>query len=187
MGRARWHWMGAAEHAQIWEQWRSGRSAGEIARGLNRARCAVRRVVERCGGYAPAVRKRRDGQLTLADREEIFRGISAGVPARRIAQRICKHHSTVSREIERNGGRVQYRPSLADKAAWQRAKRPKRCVLRQRARLQAYVAAGLQRWWSPQQIAARLKQHYPDDLSMRVSHETIYRTLFIQSRGALKK
>jgi IS30 family transposase len=187
MGRARWHWMGPAEHAQIWEQWRTGQSAGEIARKLNRARCAIRRVVERCGGYAPALRKRRGDQLTASDREEVFRGISAGLSARRIAKRIGRHHSTVSREIDRNGGRVGYRPSLADKAAWERARRPKTCLLRQRPRLCAYVMGGLERWWSPQQIAARLEQHYPHDQSMRVSHETIYRTLFVQSRGALRK
>lgn len=187
MRQAKWHWMGPAEHAQIWEQWRAGRSAGEIARKLNRARCAVRRVVERCGGFSPPVRKRRVDQMTLRDREEIFKGICEGLSARRIADRIGKHHSSVSREIDRNGGRTQYRPSQADKAAWERAQRPKTCVLRQRARLRAYVIAGLQRWWSPEQVAARLEQDFPDDHSMRVSHETIYRTLFIQSRGALRK
>ena len=187
MKRAQWQRMDLSEHAQIWEQWRSGRNLGQIARKLNRARCVVRGVVERAGGFAPPIRKRRATQMTLRDREEIFRGICAGSSARHIAESIGKHHSSVSREIERNGGRAAYRPSLAEKVAWDRGLRPKTCLLRQRPRLRAYVDAGLRRWWSPEQISARLEQYFPDDQSMRVSHETIYRTLFIQSRGALKK
>jgi IS30 family transposase len=176
-----------SEHERLWAQWHEGRSAGEIARQLSRGRHAIQRIVERHGGTEPARRKRADDRLSLAQREEISRGVSAGRSARRIARDIGKHHSTVSREIKRNGGPAAYRAAQAEQAAWHRALRPKRCVLRQRPRLCAYVVRGLQRCWSPQQIAARLEHQYRHDQSMRVSHETIYRTLFVQSRGALRK
>jgi IS30 family transposase len=187
MTRAGWHKMGVAEHARLWEAWRVGHSAGEIARELHRGRHAVQRVIEQRGGYAPPIRKRAQDRLTLAQREEISRGISANLSARRIAQSIGKHHSTVSREIKRNGGEATYRATVAEKSAWERAARPKPCLLRQRPRLCAYVVRGLQRRWSPQQLAARLERHFPLDQSMRVSHETIYRTLFVQTRGTLRK
>jgi IS30 family transposase len=144
-------------------------------------------VVECRGGYSPPTRKRARNRLTCEQREEISRGISAQLSARSIGQLIGKHHSTVSREIKRNGGRTRYRATVADKCAWKRAERPKECLLLQRSRLCRYVVRGLQRRWSPQQISARLERHYPRDQSMRVSHETIYRTLFVQSRGALRK
>jgi IS30 family transposase len=187
MARAGWRRMGVAEHERLWQAWGEGRSAGEIARELNRGRHAVRCVLERHGGYAPAIRTRGRDRLTLAQREEISRGISADLSARCIAQRIGKHHSSVSREIERNGGRAQYRATAAEHCAWERAVRPKCCLLRQRPRLCAYVVRGLQRRWSPQQIGARLERHYPHDHSMRVSSETIYRTLFVQTRGTLRQ
>lgn len=187
MARAGWRRLGIAEHRRLWEQWRAGHSAGEIARELSRGRHAVQKIVERWGGYAPRSRKRGEDRLTLEHREEISRGISAEQSARCIARCIGKHHSSVSREIARNGGRRAYRASLAEQAAWQRTLRPKCCLLRQRPRVCAYVVRGLQRRWSPQQIAARLERHYRHDQSMRVSHETIYRTLFVQSRGALRQ
>jgi len=187
MSRAGWRRMSAAEHARLWEAWGVGRSAREIAQDLNRARNAVQRVLEYRGGFAPPPRKRAKDRLEAGQREEISRGISAGLSARCIAQRIGKHHSTVSREINRNGGRAIYLATVAENSAWQRAVRPKCCLLRQRPVLCAYVIRGLQRRWSPQQIAARLERHYPRDQSMRVSHETIYRTLFVQTRGALGK
>jgi IS30 family transposase len=187
MARAGWRRMGLAERAQLWQSWRGGRSAGEIARELNRGRHAVQRVLEGEGGYSPPIRKRAQDRLTSTQREEISRGISADLSARCIAQRIGKHHSTVSREIRRNGGRARYRATLADKCAWERAERPKSCLLRQRPRLCCYVVRGLQRRWSPQQIRARLEWHFPRDQSMRVSHETIYRTLFVQTRGTLRQ
>jgi IS30 family transposase len=182
-----WRRMGSAEHAQLWEEWRSGKSAGEIARDLGRERYAIQRVLERYGGYTPPPRRRAQDRLTPAQREEISRGISAQLSARCIAQLIGKHHSTVSREILRNGGPGAYRACEAERASWHRARRPKCCVLRRRPRLCGYVVRGLQRRWSPQQIAARLERDYPHDQSMRVSHETLYRTLFVQSRGALRK
>lgn len=187
MARASWRRLGTAEHAELWTQWREGRSAGEIARQLGRGRHAVQCIVERYGGSVPPERTRGADRLTLAQREEISRGISAELSARDIARSLGKHHSTISREIHRNGGRGAYRAALAERAAWQRALRPKSCLLRQRPRLCAYVVRGLQRRWSPQQIAARLEREYGHDQSMRVSHETIYRTLFVQSRGALRK
>lgn len=187
MARASWHWLSVAEHERLWAQWHEGRSAGEIARQLCRGRHAIQRIVERHGGTEPARRKRADDRLSLAQREEISRGISAGLSARDIARSLGKHHSTISREIRRNGGREAYRAATAERAAWHRALRPKMCLLRQRPRLCAYVVRGLQRRWSPQQIAARLERQYRHDQSMRVSHETIYRTLFVQSRGALRQ
>jgi len=187
MARTRWQRMGLEEQTRLWESWRVGQSAGEIARELGRSRHAIQYALERCGGYAPPIRTRADDRLTLAQREEISRGISAELSARHIAQRIGKHHSTVSREIRRNGGRARYRATLAEQCAWRRAVRPKCCLLRQRPRVCGYVVRGLQRRWSPQQIAARLERHYPRDQSMRVSHETIYRTLFVQTRGALRQ
>jgi len=125
--------------------------------------------------------------LTLAEREEISRGLMAGVSVRSIASSLDRAVSTVSREIERNGGREAYRAGTADAAAWDRARRPKRCKLAAHPALARLVAQKLQLEWSPYQIAGWLKRSYPDDESRQVSHETIYRTLFIQARGALKK
>jgi IS30 family transposase len=125
--------------------------------------------------------------LSLQDREEISRGLSAQISIQQIARRIGKAASSVSREILRNGGMCQYRAAHADAAAWRRAQRPKRCLLARRPRLCREVARGLRLHWSPQQIARRLTQDFADDQTMRVSHETIYRSLFIQSRGVLKK
>lgn len=187
MARASWRRLNTAEHTRLWAQWCEGRSAAEIARDLCRGRNAVQCIVERHGGSAPPARRRAGDRLTLEQREEISRGISRQQSARCIAQGIGKHHSTISREIRRNGGRAAYRAVVAEQASWQRALRPKSCLLRRRPLLCAYVVRGLQRRWSPQQIAARLERQYGHDHSMRVSHETIYRTLFVQSRGALRK
>jgi IS30 family transposase len=187
MKRASWRRMSSVEHEQIWHSWREGVPIKHIARALGRAEHGVRCLLERYGGYVPALRQRRAEELTAEQREEIFAGISAGLAARAIAERVGKHHSSVSREIKRNGGRACYRPSAADKAAWERARRPKMCLLRQRPRVCRYVVRGLCRRWSPEQISARLARHYLHDDSMRVSAETIYRTLFVQSRGALRK
>jgi IS30 family transposase len=139
------------------------------------------------GGVAPVVLHRSERALSLADREEISRGLSAQLSIRQIAMRIGKAASSVSREICRNGGASQYRATQAEAAAWRRARRPKRCLLAQHPRLCRRVMQGLQQCWSPQQIARRLTEDFPDDQTMRVSHETIYRSLFIQSRGVLKK
>jgi IS30 family transposase len=187
MARASWRRLSTAEHAKLWTQWREGLSAGEIARQLCRGRNAIQCIVQHHGGSAPAERTRAADRLSLAQREEISRGISTGLSARDIGRSLGKHHSTISREIRRNGGRGTYRAATAERAAWHRALRPKSCLLRQRPRLCSYVVRGLERRWSPQQIAARLEREYRHNQSMRVSHETIYRTLFVQSRGALRK
>ena len=187
MARAAWRRLDAAERSELWRRWEQGESAEAIARALGRARTAVRYTLGQRGGYAPAARRRAEMQLTQAQREEISRGISAELSAGAIAMRIGKARSTVTREIKRNGGRCVYRAMRAEAAAWRRAQRPKSCLLQQHARLRRYVARGLCHQWSPEQIATRLVQDYPDEHSMRVSHETIYRSLYVQTRGVLRK
>jgi IS30 family transposase len=131
------------------------------------------------------VRPRRT--LSLAEREEISRGVVSGRTLRSIAVSLNRAPSTISREINRNGGRQHYRANVADRAAWDRAHRPKTCKLAQNPALARIVASKLQLQWSPRQIAGWLKRTYPNDETYKVSHETIYRTLYIQARGALKK
>ena len=125
--------------------------------------------------------------LTLREREEISRGLASGSSIREIAQCLERAVSTVSREVARHGGRPAYRASQADGEAWQSALRPKRCLLSIHLKLRDIVASKLILDWSPKQVSGWLKTQYPDDESMRVSHETIYRSLFIQARGVLKK
>ena len=143
--------------------------------------------MSRHGGIAPAVRRRGLLALTLREREEISRGLASGSSLREIAKGLERAVSTVSREVARHGGRPAYRASQADSEAWQSALRPKRCILSINLNLRDIVASKLMLDWSPEQIAGWLKAEYPHNESMRVSHETIYRTLFIQARGALKK
>jgi len=176
-----------ADRAEMWRRWKAGESLSEISRALGHHYTSLRSVVVGCGGVIPRSRRRAPRTLTLAQREEISRGICAQQPCRQIARQLGKSPSTVSREIRRNGGKEAYRAAGADTAAWQRAQRPKRCKLADNRRLCRAVAHGLLRQWSPQQIAQRLERRYANDHSMRVSHETIYRSLFIQGRGVLKK
>jgi len=176
-----------AEQAELWQRWRQGESISEIARTLGQDYELLYRVVRVHGGVAPPATQRSARALSLSHREEISRGLSARVSIRQIARRIGKAASSVSREVRRNGGASAYRATRADSAAWRRARRPKRCLLGRHARLCREVARGLRRCWSPQQIAQRLQEDFPHDHTMRVSHETIYRSLFIQSRGVLKK
>ena len=176
-----------ADRIELWRGWRAGESLAQISRALGRQHCSLRRLLEERGGIAPAPRRRTEPALSLAQREELSLGLCAGLSYRQIAQRLGKAASTVSREVRRNGGRQDYRAVAAEAATWQRACRPKRCKLQRQPRLCVAVAQGLRRWWSPQQIAKHLEYDYPDDQSMRVSHETIYRSLFIQTRGVLKK
>jgi IS30 family transposase len=176
-----------AEQSELWQRWRAGEAVSEIARALGQRYQRLYRVVQIHGGIAPAERCRAPQALGLQQREEISRGLSAQESIRQIARRIGKAASSVSREIRRNGGARAYRAMEADIAAWQRTRRPKRCVLARHPRLCGEVARGLLQQWSPQQIARRLQQDFADDHTMRVSHETIYRSLFIQSRGVLKK
>jgi len=176
-----------AEREYMWDRWQAGDSLHEIARLLDRGHGAVARQISRTGGVRPAPRCRSSRSLSLAEREEISRGIVADLSIRTIASQLGRAPSTVSREINRNGGRNHYRANQADEAAWERAHRPKTCKLAKNPALARIVAEKLQLEWSPRQIAGWLKYHYPDDETYQVSHETIYLTLFIQARGALKK
>jgi len=176
-----------ADKALMWERWRQGESLESIARLFDRRHSTVGGIFSRSGGIRPRPRRRSGRVLALTEREEISRGAMAGLSARAIARTLRRAPSTVSREIGRNGGRRGYRASEADTAAWDRAERPKRCKLAQNRALARLVAAKLRLQWSPAQVAGWLKHTYPHDETHQVSHETIYRTLFIQARGALKK
>ena len=175
------------QRRELWERWKRGEGVVEIAQALSRAPTSVFRVLEGSGGIAPAIRKRAARALRVAEREEISRGLATGMTIRGIARLLGRAGSTVSREIRRHGGAGGYRACEADRDAWDRGVRPKPCKLIQHRRLQRAVARKLVRNWSPQQISAWLERRYNADQTMRVSHETIYRTLFIQARGALKK
>jgi IS30 family transposase len=171
----------------MWDRWQQGESLNAIARFFDRHHSAIQGVLARTGGIRPASRRRSHLALTLAEREEISRGLVASRSIRSIADMLGRSPSTVSREISRNGGQQHYRASKADQAAWDRAKRPKTCKLAESPVLARIVARKLQLNWSPHQIAGWLKRTNPDDENCQVSHETIYKTLFIQARGALKK
>jgi IS30 family transposase len=175
-----------AERAAIWEGWKSGLSMADIGRGLGRRASGVFRVLRSTGGYAPRPQVRARCALREAEREEISRGMAAQMTIRAIARKLDRCPSTISREVKRNGGRQSYRAATADAQAWRRARRPQRCRLAQRPGLRDWVAAKLHRDWSPGQIAVGLRRAFPDD-QMRVSHETIYRSLFVQARGVLKR
>ena len=175
------------EMAEVWDRWEQGESLNAIARDLGRYHSAVQGALARTGGIRPAAKRRSQLALTLAEREEISRGIAVGLSIRAIAAQLDRAPSTVSREIKRNGGRRRYRANQADEAAWQRAHRPKICKLAEHPALARIVARKLMKRWSPRQIAGWLKRMFPDDEMLQVSHETIYKTLFIQARGALKK
>lgn len=176
-----------SERAELWRLWREGQSIKSIAVRLNRSDRGLAYALYKYGGISPAPRTRSHVRLTLAQREEISRGLSQGSSLRCIAGHIGKAPSTVSREVNRNGGQRAYRAAGAEQVAWDRARRPKRCLLQANRRLRGCVTRGLLQRWSPEQISKRLEEHYPHDQSMRVSHETIYRTLFVQARGVLKK
>jgi len=176
-----------ADKALMWDRWQKGESLNAIARLFDRHHSSVQRILSQTGGIRPAPRHRSRLALTLAEREEISRSIVAGHTIRSIAMSLGRAPSTVSREIQRSGGRQCYRASIADQATWDRAHRPKTCKLANNRALARMVAEKLQLQWSPQQIAGWLKHTYRDDENYQVSHETIYRTLFIQARGALKK
>ena len=171
----------------MWERWKRGESVSEIGRSLGRDRSTIHRTIREYGGVAPAERRRSRFALTVEEREEISRGVAAGDSARRIAARLGRSPSTITRELDRHGGRRRYRAAEADRRAWDRARRPQRCKLARQPLLSDLVAAKLQEDWSPEQIAGWLKLEFPDDETMRVSHETIYLTLFVQARGALKR
>jgi len=176
-----------ADRTLIWDRWQQGESLHRIAQRLATRHSSIRQVLVRTGGIRPPPRHRSTRALTLAEREEISRSVALGRSLRCIAEHLHRAPSTISREIRRNGDRDSYRANQADQWAWERARRPKPCKLRTHRVLAKLVAAKLQRRWSPVQIARRLKQQSHGDEERQVSHETIYRSLFIQARGALKK
>ncbi len=172
---------------QVWLRMRAGQAAKPTARELGLCTGTVRAYLIRCGGIRPEPRRRAVGRLSLAEREEISRGLAAGYSVRAIAVSLGRSPSTVSREVNANGGRRRYRAARADLAAWARATRPKPCKLAGNPVLRAIVEEKLARRWSPQQIDGWLKVTFPKRPEMQVSHESIYRTLYVQSRGALRK
>ena len=177
----------ASQRAVIWDRWRRGDTIHQIAGLFDRFHSSIHRILAETGGIRPAERHRSKSALTLTEREEISRGVVAGSSIRSIAASLGRAPSTISRELRRNGGLGGYRASTADQAAWDRAFRPKVCKLVQNRALAHLVASKLRLEWSPEQIAGWLKRTYPDVEAYQVSHETIYRSLFIQARGALRK
>ena len=181
------HRLTQAQRLDLWQRWRKGQRITDIAVGLYLRPGSVHHEVSYRGGIAPAIARRNPHALSLAEREEISRELNAGRSLRSIADQLGRSPSTISREVRRNGGYVVYRAADADQRAEQQARRPKACKLRQNPALCRLVAAKLKLQWSPEQIAGWLKAQYANDTSMHVSHETIYRSLFIQARGVLKK
>jgi len=175
------------QKVELWRRWKAGETLSDIGRGLGKHAASVFGVVAAKGGFAPAPRSRKSGSLSLMEREEISRALVAGCSFRQLGRRLGRTTSTISREVARNGGRRAYRATRADERALDRALRPKPCQLAFNPALCKLVAAKLSVQWSPQQIAGWLKTQYPGDPCMTVSHETIYKSLFIQARGVLKK
>jgi len=172
---------------EVWDRWQRGESLKAIGRAFGKASSSIYFQLSPYGGILPAPRRRSKLALSLAEREEITRGLAADQSCRSLAKILGRAPSTLSREIRRNGGYDRYRALLADGAAYSRARRPKRCKLAGNAQLRRTVARKLEGNWSPEQIAGWLKQTHPNDEAKRVSHETIYQSLFIQARGALRK
>lgn len=168
-----------SQKALMWDRWEKGDSLQQIAQMFDRNHSSVQRILSLSGGIRPAQRCRSERSLTLSEREEISRSIVGGQSIRCIARRLGRSPSTVGRELARNGGREDYRANKADQAAWDRATRPKICKLVANRALANAVAAKLQMQWAPEQIAGWLKHTYPGDETNQVSHETIYRSLYI--------
>jgi IS30 family transposase len=175
------------EKTEIWNRRSNGESMSATARHLGRGIETIRRYLLLTGGVRPRPRRRSRSELTTVEREEISRGLAAEQSCHAIARRIRRAPSSISREVARNGGRVAYRAAEAEEAAHQRGRRPKASKLARCRLLRAEVEARLSLRWSPQQISAFLKAEYAQDPEMQISHETIYLSLFIQSRGALRK
>jgi transposase, IS30 family len=179
--------LSTSEKAELWKRWKEGQTLSEIGRALGKHTGSIHGVLSLNGGGFLETRRRSRLALTLLEREEISRGIAAGQSIRHMARILGRSPSTVSREIRRHGGTKKYRTTVADSVAWDRARRPKLCRLATNDKLQRIVAEKLSLDWVPEQVAGWLKVQYPNDAEMRVSHETIYRSLFIQARGVLKK
>ena len=176
-----------SDKAVLWDMWQQGESLKAIGRVFDRPSGTIYGLLAPSGGIRPPPRQRSRLALSLSEREEISRGIAAHLSVRSIATQLERSPSTISREINRNGGYDKYRATDADQAAWSRARRPKPCKLACNRSLNQIVEAKLQLQWSPEQIAGWLKSEYPEDKCNQVSHETIYRSLFVQARGVLKK
>ncbi len=187
MAKRRRRMFTSTESAEVWDRWQRGEGLKLIGRVFGRTSSAIFAHLKTYGGIRPAPRRRSRRMLSLDDREEISRGLAAGMSLRSIAGGLGRAPSTISRELKRNGGHRWYRAAAAEKRAWDRALRPKPCKLSTHDELRQLVAARLEDNWSPEQIAGWLKRTYPDDEAYRVSHETIYRSLFVQARGVLKK
>jgi IS30 family transposase len=187
MTQARRVRLSATQRIDMWSRWKAGQSLHQIGRAFGKSHVSIQFMLSQRGGIVPAARRRSLVTLTLAEREDISRGIASGSSIGDIAKGLERAASTVSREIARHGGRSLYRANEADHQAWESALRPKACLLAVHVKLQRIVASKLILDWSPEQISGWLKIQYPDDESMRVSHETIYRSLFIHARGVLKK
>ncbi len=175
------------QRAEIWDRWQRGESMSSIGRRFDRQSSSVFSVISPTGGIRPTDRTRSKQALSLKEREEISRGLSIKRSLRAIARLLGRSPSTISREIRRNGGPVAYRATASDQAAWDRALRPKVCKLACHPDLRRTVSMKLRRNWSPEQIAGWLKRAFPGEAQKQVSHETIYRSLYIQARGVLKK
>lgn len=175
------------QREELWRRYKAGETVLGIANALGQRATNLYRVLQASGGIAPVQRTRAPRVLSFSEREEISRGIAAGDTFRAIARGLHRAVSTVSQEVARHGGREGYRAAQADQTAWDLARRPKPCLLARSRRLQRIVAGKLKQDWSPQQIAGWLRDQYPESPEMWVSHETIYRSLFVQARGALKK
>lgn len=179
--------MNDQKKAVIWEEWGNGSPMIQIARAIEKPPATVFSYLRYHGGIAPRIRTRAPISLSVEEREEISRELATGQSIRSIAALLMRSPSTISREINKNGGVARYRAAIADKAAWKRAKRPKLCILANNAKLRGLVTRKLTEDWSPEQISGWLKLTYPDNESLRVSHETIYKSLFIQTRGLFRK
>src|SRR6187455_1923936 len=177
----------AVQSAELWERWKKGEGLKSIGRAFGKPSSCIFAHLKPSGGIMPPARRRSGLALTIAEREEISRGIVEGQSVRAIARMLARAASTVSREISRNGGVGRYRAAAAEKLAWKQALRPKPCKLAMHGLLRQAVVRKLELNWSPEQIAGWLKRAYPETEAWRVSHETIYRSLYVQARGVLKK
>lgn len=175
------------EKAELWRRWHQGESLSDIGRALYKHPASIFGVLRLFGGFQPAQRTRRESSLSLEEREVISRGLASNRSMRSIASELGRAPSTISREINRNGGTKRYRAAKADGSAWDRARRPKLCRLALNGRLRQLVTSKLEKEWSPEQISGWLSLTFPDQAPLQVSHETIYKSLFIQSRGVLKR
>ena len=177
----------AEQKAEMWDRWQRGESLNSIGRVFDRPSSSIFGQLAPSGGIRPATRQRSRLALRLSEREEISRGVASHLSLRSIATQLGRSPSTIGREIKRNGGYDSYRAAQADLAAWDRACRPKLCKLADNRPLSRTVSTKLKLNWSPEQIAGWLKREYPGEERNQVSHETIYRSLFVQARGVLKK